>query len=154
MGFQQGDKGIAVRDRPVGEIRAELDELTAKGPSFVGPNPLHSMELWNESEQRWHDDKVLDLVVALARRQLLESLPAERAQRTQHLRTTLTKAFERGLELGPFEPYTGWYVGPGEWTSGVIHFRELHDQRMTSWAAQLGRDYTALPPFTVWVAPY
>ena len=145
---------LMLEKRPAEEIRTELDELVAKGPSFSGPDGLHNVELWNESEQRGHDDKVLDLVVALARRQLLESQPAERAQRTEHLRRILTEAFERGLELGPFQPYEGWYVGEGEWTAGVLHFRELHDQRMTSWATQLGCDYTPLPPFKVWVARY
>jgi hypothetical protein len=142
------------REQTVDQIRTELDELTATGPSFIDSSPLHNVDLWNQAEQRWHDDKVLDLVVALARRQLLESPPAERAQRTRHLRTTLEKAFERNLELGPFQPYEGWYVGSGEWTGGVIHFRDLHDERMKSWATQLGRDYTPLPPFTVWVAPW
>ena len=81
-------------------------------------------------------------------------LPDEHARRTQHLHTTLTKAFERGFELGPFEPYRGWCVGEAGWIGGVLHFREQHDQRMKSWAAQIGREYTPPPPFTISVAPY
>lgn len=98
------------------------------------------MELWNESEQRWYDDK------ALGCRPGSPAAPRIAAGRTRSTRRAPAHDAEERLRarsrLGPFQPYESWYIGTSEWTGGVLHFRELHDQQMTSWAAQLGRDYT------------
>lgn len=75
--------------------------MIAEGPTSISAdNPLHNAEAWNTAGVRMHQDRVIDLEIALARRLLQECPPVERAGRAEQLRELLAKAFGRGLELG------------------------------------------------------